>query len=81
MVDDIYTRETPPNQLVTINAADLQTLRQQAALVPQLRAQIAQLQAQVTHRGNVRRIRLLAQRAGTRSCAHEYANLKHLYLR
>jgi len=44
-----------------------------------LAALVQQLQAQVVHLENARQVWFLAQRAGVRSCALEYASMKHLY--
>jgi hypothetical protein len=74
------------DQLVTISVEELRNLRlelqAQAALILELQAQAAlvpQLQAQVINLENERRVKLLVQRIGVRSCAKEYARTKHLY--
>jgi hypothetical protein len=64
------------DQLVTISVEELRNLRLQ---VQAQAAIVLQLQAQVINLENERRVRLLVQRIGVRSCVKEYARTKHLY--
>jgi len=87
-----YVEVEPLAQVVTIGAAELEALRQQAARVPALEAQAArvlQLEEQVARLENDRRVRLAdieriatklrARRARLVNCAAEFASMKHLY--
>ena len=81
-------------QTVTVSAAELEALRQQAARVPQLEEQVTRLENErrvrladierIATKLRVGRLRRPGREAATRrasfiNCAAEFASMKHLY--